>query len=201
MRYELTRHGGPQMGLAKYNTSGSKRGGKGRKRNSMDTQSGSALARVAKGLGVVLLAAAAATGVMLLVSSQALGLGVMAQAGIMLASGLVIAAAGIMWKFPVVGTALGVGLGTVGINYLALSLGARSAGSALVSRVSQLVETTPAQGATASTSATAPAATAATSPGGWVTSTPAWPNGLPHSTRMGDFYNTVSAPYSAANYG
>lgn len=202
MNHELSRHGASQMGLARpYYTSGSKRNGKPRKRNSMETLAGSKLARVGKGLGVVLIAAVITTGLMLAVSSQTFGLGVMAQGGILLATGIAIAAAGIVWDFPVVGIALGVGSATVAMNYFALSLGARAAGSDLVNRVAALTGSTPAQSATAATSATAPAASAATNPGGWVTSTPAWPQGLPRSTRMGDFNNITSAPYSAASYG
>lgn len=202
--HKHSKHNGHKRGHAR----GRKRNGYGRSRRKRNDSgmSGSTFMRVLKGLGVALGAAVLGTGVMLLVSMQSLNLGAVAQAGILLASGAIVAGAGVALGYPVFGIATGAAFATVGVNYLALYWGARSSAADLVARVQQLTGTAPA--ATASTpaaraTASTPAARAAAStpaPGGWVASTPAWPQGLPQSTGFGAFSNFATAPY-ASNFG
>jgi hypothetical protein len=146
------------MIVAKDNRSTPSKGKKGKKRNGAAMAGGSKLSQVAKGFAIVLAAAVVATGVMLLASMQSLGLSAMAQAGILIASGLVIAGAGIAMGHPYIGVAGGAALSSIGASYLALSWGSSSAN--LVNRVQQLVGSTPA----ATTAAAAAAATTAARP-------------------------------------
>ena len=166
-----------------------------RKRNDGSMGGGSTFMRALKGFGIALGAAMLGTGAMLLVSMQSLNLGALAQAGILIGAGVIVAGAGVALGYPVFGIATAAGFVTVGVNYLALYWGARSSAADLVARVQQLTGTAAAPAATPA----APAAPAATpAPGGWVASTPAWPQGLPQSTGFGGFSNFTPAPYAAS---
>lgn len=173
-----------------------------RKRNDGAMASGSKTVRVLKAIGIVLGAAVLGTGVMLLVSMQSFGLSAMAQAGILIAAGVIVASAGVALGYPIFGIAAATGFTTVGFNYLALSWGASRAANDLVARVTALGSSTPAQTASAAPAATqlpAPAAPAAAAqPAGWATGTPAWPAGLGHSVGYGNFNNFAAAPYASS---
>lgn len=172
----------------------------GHKRND-GSMGGSTFMRALKGFGIALGAAVLGTGAMLLVSMQSFNLGALAQAGILIGAGVVVAGAGVALGYPVFGIATAAGLATVGMNYLALYWGTRRNSADLVARVQQLTGTAAAPAtAPAPPAAPATAPAPAPAPGGWVASTPAWPQGLPQSTGFGGFGNFTTAPY-AANFG
>lgn len=158
---------------------------------------GGGFAKLAVGVGKVLLAGLVASGAMLLVSMQSLDLSTMSQSGILILGGIVVAAAGMAWGAPLLAPLIGAGMATVGINYGVLSWGTRRAGNTLAARVNNLAS----QPAAPALPAASQPAASATAPGGWVASTPAWTNAaLPRSAVMSDRTNITSSPYAAA-YG